>query len=147
MEKSGRKTKVKKDRGKIRASRAKGGKPPAEEDLISALDHHLRRQILRVIHSRGRPSSPCELEELLNLGGRLGSKLSMVSYHVTVLSRYNAISLAGTRPARGAVEHFYASTVADVLWLRGLLDRTREADKAKLWPKGGGKRAAKKPRK
>jgi hypothetical protein len=141
MEKSGRKNKAnkaKKGVGKIRPTRAKKDrKPPAEEDLISALDHHLRRQILRIMHLLDRPVSPCELEELLALGGRLGSKLSMVSYHVTVLSRYNAIFLAGTRPARGALEHFYASAVTDVSWLRGLLDRTKAADKALLWPKLG----------
>lgn len=150
MEKSGRKNRVKKDKGKVRASRAKSGTSPAEEDLISAIDHPLRRQVLRVMHSLGRPLSPREVEELLNLGGKLGSNLSNVSYHVKILAGYGAISLVGTRPARGALEHFYESRVSEAGWLLGLLDRTRGADEAMLWPKerrraGGRMKTAKKP--
>jgi hypothetical protein len=127
MEKPGREEKVKKADG----ARSSGAKPYAEEDLISAINHPLRRQLLRFIHSANEPQSPCQLAHKLDLE----NMLSQVSYHVTVLARYRVISLSAQRPVRGALEHFYASEVSDVAWLRGLLDRTREADAAALWPK------------
>lgn len=111
-------------------ARAKEAKPYAEEDLISALNHPLRRQILRQIHSVGEPQSPCQLVHEFDLE----NMLSQISYHVTVLSRYHVISLAAQKQVRGALEHFYASEVSDVTWLRGLLNRTREADAAAIWP-------------
>jgi DNA-binding transcriptional ArsR family regulator len=113
-------------------ARSGGAKPYAEEDLISAINHPLRRQILRQIHSANEPQSPCLLVHELDLE----KMLSQISYHVTVLSRYGVISLAGQRQVRGALEHFYASEVSDVAWLRGLLSRTREADAAAIWPEG-----------
>jgi DNA-binding transcriptional ArsR family regulator len=108
----------------------------AEEDLLKAVNHPLRRQILRLLHSSSDSVSPTRLERQLALGGRTARKLSGVSYHVTVLSDYNAIECVGERQARGAMEHFYASRVEDVAWLRGVLSRTQESDERKLWPRG-----------
>jgi hypothetical protein len=112
-------------------ARAKEAKPYAEEDLISAINHPLRRQILRQIHSVDEPQSPCQFVHEFDLE----NMLSQISYHVTVLARYRVISLSAQRQVRGALEHLYASEVSDVTWLRGLLNRTREADAAAIWPK------------
>jgi DNA-binding transcriptional ArsR family regulator len=75
-----------------------------ETDLLRALRHPLRRRILREM-GNGKAASPRELSN------RLGEPLSKVSYHVRVLAECRAITLVGTRPARGSVRHFYRSTV------------------------------------
>lgn len=118
------------------AGGSNGGKPYVEEDLLKALVHPLRRQILRLLHSPGKSASPAQLERELELGGPAAKELSSVSYHVTVLSGYKVLRRTGKRQVRGAMEHFYASRVEDVPWLRGVLSRTQESDEKKLWPKG-----------
>jgi DNA-binding transcriptional ArsR family regulator len=75
-----------------------------ETDLLRALRHPLRRRILREM-ADGTAVSPRELSN------RLRQPLSNVSYHVRVLAEGRAITLVGTRPARGSVQHFYRSTV------------------------------------
>ncbi len=114
------------------AGGSNGGEPYGEEDLLKALVHPLRRQILRLLHSSSEPFSPVQIEKELGLEGELSS----VSYHMTVLSSYRVIERTGKRKVRGAMEHFYASRVEDVQWLRGVLSRTQESDEKKLWPKG-----------
>jgi DNA-binding transcriptional ArsR family regulator len=137
MAKSGQQSKAKKGSGKARgAARSNGGKPYAEEDLLKAINHPLRRQILRILHASEGPVSPVRGTEEMALDGAKGGNLSSVSYHVTVLSGYKAIECVAERQVRGAMEHFYASQVADVAWLRGVLSRTQESDEARLWPKG-----------
>ncbi len=135
MGKSGRQSKAKKG-SRAAGGGSNGGKPYAEEGLLKAINHPLRRQVLRLLHSSGESVSPIQIERELGLGGAVGEKLSSVSYHVTVLSGYNAIERVGERQVRGAMEHFYASNVEDVAWLRGVLSRTQESDEEKLWPKG-----------
>ena len=114
-----------------RKGRAGGRKPYTESDLISAIDHPLRRQILRLMHSSNDPLSPTQIEGKV----ALGNKLSNVSYHVTVLARYHVIALVGRRQVRGALEHFYESQVSEVAWLRGLMERTKKEDEAASWSK------------
>jgi DNA-binding MarR family transcriptional regulator len=46
-------------------------------------------------------ASPSELSE------RMGEKLGNLSYHVRQLHAAGFLARAGTRPVRGAVEHFY----------------------------------------
>jgi DNA-binding transcriptional ArsR family regulator len=75
-----------------------------ETDLLRALRHPLRRRILREM-ADGSKASP------RGLSNRLRQPLSNVSYHVRVLAECRAITLVGTRPARGSVQHFYRSTV------------------------------------
>jgi predicted transcriptional regulator len=70
-----------------------------EQDLVRALAHPLRLQILQIL-GKG-PSSPKRISDLV------GEPLSNVAYHVRVLIRCNCIQLVDTRPARGAVEHIY----------------------------------------
>jgi DNA-binding transcriptional ArsR family regulator len=70
-----------------------------DQQLVRALGHPLRREILRVL-SEG-PSSPKKMSDLL------GEPLGNVSYHTNVLAETDCIELIETRPARGAVEHIY----------------------------------------
>ena len=148
MAKSGGQQKAKKSEGKAKRAKRAGGEEPYEvDDLIRALNHRLRRQILRLLHSSRRPLSPTLIEETLELGDHNEHKLSTVSYHVGVLAGFKAIFLVDEQPVRGAMEHFYASAVSDTAWVRSLLKRTLKSDEAQLWPKGrgkNGKRAAKK---
>jgi len=137
MEQSGRQSKTKKRSRKAgRAGGSNGAGRYAAEDLLKAANHPLRREILRLLHSSDGSISPTQIEKALGLGGATHKKLSNVSYHVTVLYGYNTIERVRLEQVRGAMEHFYASNVKDVVWLRSVLSRTRESDKGKLWPKG-----------
>jgi DNA-binding transcriptional ArsR family regulator len=107
-----------------------------EENLIRALNHRLRREILRLLHSSDEPQSPTQIERELALDSSFGNKLSDVSYHTRVLAELNAIHMVDTRQVRGATKHFYASQVSDTAWVLGLLCKTRESDGARLWPDG-----------
>jgi DNA-binding transcriptional ArsR family regulator len=69
-------------------------------DLLIALSHELRREILQSM-ADGEAISPKGLSK------RLAQPLSNVSYHVRILDRRSAIALVRTEPARGSVKHFY----------------------------------------
>jgi DNA-binding transcriptional ArsR family regulator len=75
-----------------------------ENNLRVALRHPLRRRILRQMTSR-EAISPLELSE------NLGKPLSNVSYHVRVLADCAAVTLVGTIPKSGSMQHFYSSAV------------------------------------
>lgn len=77
---------------------------PREENLLTALGHPLRREILRAM-ADGKPVSPRELSEALH------QPLSNVSYHVRVLVQSGVLKLVRTKPTRGSIQHFYRSTV------------------------------------
>lgn len=71
-------------------------------DLVKALGHELRVEILGILNER--MASPNELSKELEEG------LSQVSYHVKVLKDYKTITQVKTEPRRGAVEHYYRAT-------------------------------------
>lgn len=75
-----------------------------EDNLLIALRHPLRRQILREM-ADGIAISPRELSTALR------QPLSNVSYHVRVLAEHGAVILVETRPVRGSMQHFYRSAV------------------------------------
>jgi hypothetical protein len=82
-------------------------KPPtrqqaADENLVKALSHPLRWQILRMINEG--TSTPA------GIARRLGVRTENVSYHVRVLNELGVIELVGTTPVRGALEHHYRAT-------------------------------------
>lgn len=120
----------------------KGAKPtgavePCEADeLIRAINHALRRQILRYLHSSRKPLSPKQIEQKLDLGDLRSNVLSSVSYHVGVLRDFEAITMVRTEPRRGAVEHFYKSSVSNSTWVRDLLKRTQRRDRTLIWTDG-----------
>jgi predicted transcriptional regulator len=65
-------------------------------DMVKALSHELRVEILTILNER--VASPNELAK------ELGEGLSQVSYHVKVLRDYGTITLVKTVPRRGAVD-------------------------------------------
>jgi DNA-binding transcriptional ArsR family regulator len=114
-----------KDKGGKRPNRtiARGGVPhPRAADWIKALNAPQRRRILRTLHDVGEARSPNELAEGYELS------VSHVSYHVKVLKEYGALALTDTAQKRGAVEHFYASTVMSNELVIELLEATRADD-------------------
>ncbi len=74
------------------------------DDLLVALRHPLRRQILRAMVQQD-PISPREISDALR------QPLSNVSYHVRVLAECGAVLLVDTTPVRGSMQHFYSPTI------------------------------------
>lgn len=102
---------------------AKAGIPHAKaEDCIKAISAPRRRRILRTLHDVGEARSPNELAEAFE------NSVGHVSYHVKVLKECGALALTDTQQKRGAVEHFYASTVMDNELVVKLLEATRADD-------------------
>lgn len=89
---------------------------------IMALNHPLRRQILRTV-------KPGEVASATALGHRFELSRSNVSYHVKVLADLKVLELVRTRRVRGATEHFYSVTFdGQVEWVRTVLEDTRDSD-------------------
>jgi len=74
--------------------------PKMNEEMV-ALQHELRRKIMRVLGSSDDPISPREVS------GELQQPLPNVSYHVRVLAKCKVITLVHTKPVRGSMQHFY----------------------------------------
>lgn len=91
-------------------------------ELLKALNHPLRRRILRTLHEAEEAMSPIQLSRTLLV------PVSNVSYHVRVLRDKGALSLRRTRPVRGSSEHFYASTLARNPVAVHLLESTASED-------------------
>jgi DNA-binding transcriptional ArsR family regulator len=102
---------------------AQVGAPRAQAvDCIKALSAPQRRRILRILQEAGEARSPNEIAEAF------GVAVGNVSYHVKVLKECSALALTDTQQKRGAVEHFYASTVMDNELVVKLLEATRADD-------------------
>lgn len=86
---------------------------PNANDLLVALRHPLRREILREMAGE-RAISPREI------ACSLRQPLSKVAYHVRVLADRAAIALVRTQPVRGSTQHFYR-TVIEAPWARQVL--------------------------
>jgi DNA-binding transcriptional ArsR family regulator len=89
------------------------------DDLLLALRHPLRRQILHLLAGR-EPRSPRELADILE------QPLSNVSYHVRILADCGAVKLVRTRQVRGSTQHFYRSSIGPE-WAKTVLRRSRRA--------------------
>jgi DNA-binding transcriptional ArsR family regulator len=127
-----RKKRQAKKRGKAgkpddeKRKRKRGKRQPCDKhNLIVALNHKQRRQLLRILHRCDGPLSPG------NLSDRLSVPLSNVSYHITVLKKCGAVALVNEQQGRGAVEHFYVSRVADHPAVRKMLEETEAGDEGK----------------
>jgi DNA-binding transcriptional ArsR family regulator len=145
MAKSARKGKMKESsRAAELAVGSNGDGGCTDADLLKAIGHPLRRQALRILHASEGSVSPVRIDRELELGDGVDENLSSVSYHVRVLAGYKAIRHVDQRQVRGAMEHFYASCVEDLAWLRGVLSRTQESDEEALRSRrrrrGGGDR-------
>ncbi len=73
----------------------------ADERIIKALGHPLRRRILATLDER--TASPKELSVDLD------QELGVVSYHVRILRELGLLELTGQRQKRGAIESHYRS--------------------------------------
>jgi DNA-binding transcriptional ArsR family regulator len=76
----------------------------ADQALLDALHHPLRRRLLRRFLESRVMLSPRELADLE------GESLSLVSYHVRKLAEFKAVRIAAHRPVRGSLQHFYLPT-------------------------------------
>jgi len=97
---------------------------PTFPELLKALNHPLRRRILRALHEAGEARSPRELSQ------DLGVPLSNVSYHVRVLRSKDVIALTDRRPVRGSSEHFYISVLPENTMVVQLLESIAQEDRA-----------------
>lgn len=92
--------------------------------LLPALNHPVRRRILRLLLATSDALSPRDLSELLS------EPLSNVSYHTRCLEGLGVLQLRNTEPVRGSVKHFYRPTaeVESSRWVRETLDHQQAAD-------------------
>ncbi|MBS1886666.1 MAG: helix-turn-helix transcriptional regulator [Actinobacteria bacterium] len=90
-----------------------GGPDNGDNELLIALRHPLRREILRAMAARA-PVSPREISNALR------RPLSNISYHVRVLADCGAVTLVDTAPVRGSMQHFYSPSI-DEPWALAVL--------------------------
>jgi DNA-binding transcriptional ArsR family regulator len=93
-----------------------------DNDLLVALGHPLRRDILREMVGE-EAISPREIAAALH------RPLSNVSYHVRVLADCTAITLVNTEPVRGSMQHFYRTAI-EAPWARQVLGLSDGGDGA-----------------
>jgi DNA-binding transcriptional ArsR family regulator len=96
-----------------------------DNELLIALRHPLRRQILRTMVEQDR-ISPRQISD------ELRQPLSNVSYHVRVLADCGAVTLVDTEPVRGSMQHFYSSTIEEA-WALAVLGLSENGEE----PTGG----------
>jgi DNA-binding transcriptional ArsR family regulator len=70
-----------------------------DSDVVRALDHPLRVQILQILNERDASSN--------ELAALLGVAIGNIAYHTRVLQRCACIELLGTEQRRGAVERYF----------------------------------------
>lgn len=85
-----------------------------ENALLSALGSPLRRRVLRRMRDV-EMASPRELAQEFEV------PLSTMAYHVRVLAGCGAITLVRVRPVRGAIKHYYRSSL-EPPWARQIID-------------------------
>jgi DNA-binding transcriptional ArsR family regulator len=102
-----------------------GGDHTDDNELLIALRHPLRRQILRTMAATD-PISPRQISD------ELREPLSNVSYHVRVLADCGAVTLVDTEPVRGSMQHFYSSTIEEA-WALAVLGLSENGEE----PTGG----------
>lgn len=111
--------------GKVEPKRTLDGRAVSEgspQEQLSALNHPARREILRRLREVGEARSASELAMELRL------PLNQVSYHLKILEKYNAVAHTDSSSVKGAVEHFFASTVRSELLVNLWLDTTANGD-------------------
>ena len=74
--------------------------------LIQALNHPLRRKLLRALHSSDDARSPVQLSKIT------GEDVSSIDYHVNILVSLGVAVKTGDRQVRGARENFFLSKVS-----------------------------------
>jgi DNA-binding transcriptional ArsR family regulator len=85
-----------------------------ENGLLAALGHPLRRRILRRMRDE-EMMSPRRLAREFEL------PVSNIAYHVRVLADCGALTLVQVQPVRGAIKHYYQSSVK-APWAQTIID-------------------------
>lgn len=100
-----------------------GDTTPDDARWIAALNHPLRRHILRIL-------AETETASATEIARRKELRLGNVAYHVKVLADLEVLELVHQRKVRGASEKFYRSATAngDGNWVAIVLERTRGSD-------------------
>lgn len=78
-----------------------------KQELVRALAHPVRVEILQALH--GRVASPAELSR------EIGQRPAVVSYHASTLLRCGCLELVHTRAQQGGVENFFTLTPRSLL--------------------------------
>ena len=92
-----------------------------QEARPDALNHPVRRQILRILIDSGRPLAAAEIVS----AGLPNASLSAVSYHARVLERSGGVNRNGDEPP-----HRYTTDLAADPEVISLLEATRRTDEA-----------------
>lgn len=100
-------------------------KQPMSGSLIRALNHPLRRRLLRALHRTEGARSATQLRTTVH------STVASVDYHLKVLAATEAAAKSGQRRVRGAREIFFVSKVAEHQQMLAILaDTEREDERA-----------------
>lgn len=95
-----------------------------EPKVQDALDHPVRREILRVLHAKGQPCGFMELSGKLRPFAR-----SVVSYHLRVLQGAGAVFVDGTQTALSGREMIYRSALGGDPGVLAALETTELPDR------------------
>jgi DNA-binding transcriptional ArsR family regulator len=88
-----------------------------------ALDHPIRRQILRVLARHSSPQTQAEI-----CAGIADTSVSTIGYHLLVLEECGFVSVSGVLTGPGDAERRFASNIADNRVVVAALQQTRELD-------------------
>lgn len=110
--------------GKGTDDKAAPGDQRMSGSLIRAIDHPLRRVLLRALHRSSEPRSPVQLSK------ETGESVGKIAYHVSILVLQGAAVKTGERQVRGARESFFTSTVAGHKQMVTILADTERDDDA-----------------
>jgi DNA-binding transcriptional ArsR family regulator len=90
--------------------------------LIQALNHPLRRKLLRALHRCGDARSPVQLSKMT------GEDISGIDHHIKILVSLGAAVKTGDRQVRGVRENFFLSRVFDHKQMVTILADTEHED-------------------
>lgn len=88
----------------------------------SAMEHDLRRRILRQLHAEPAPQTR------IDLAAAQREPLSSISYHVRMLLDCGLLTTTATRRVRGSIQPCLASAVSDDRGICSLLAATEASD-------------------
>jgi hypothetical protein len=113
-----------KKKGKDKSSPKKKGDELVDQNLIYGLSHPLRVRCLVLLCD--------DIMSPRAISDELGEGLSKVAYHVKILVKTGLAESVGTRPVRGAVEHFYRA-VHPLVIPEGLWAQLPKPARRKIW--------------
>jgi DNA-binding transcriptional ArsR family regulator len=102
---------------------AKGKSQRMSPLLIQALNHPLRRTLLRALHNSDGARSPVQLSKMI------GEDVSSIDYHIKILASLGAAVKTSDRQVRGARENFFLSKVSDHEQMVTILADTERDDR------------------